>query len=422
MLIAPIAPAALLFTLLPGAQSTLLEELAEKARGIHERAVVLDTHVDIGGERYATPELDPGIDNPKLRCDLVKMEEGGVDGVFLAVFVGQGELDPQNYGRVYRTALARFEAIHRVPEQYPDRCALVTSSDELAGVVKEGKRAIMIGMENGYPIGTDLARLAEFHGHGARYITLCHTRHNQICDSSSPGEPLHGGLSELGRAVVAEMNRLGILVDVSHISEQSFWDVLEVTRAPIIASHSGCSGVNAHDRNLTDAQLLALARNGGTIQIVGLGAYLKAESPEHRDGVAALREELELPSRRELRAMTEEERAALEPKFEEYRERLADLEETFPGPAVKDLVDHLEHAVKIAGIDHVGIGTDFDGGGGIAGFQNHAEALNVTLELVRRGFSEEDSRKIWGGNLLRVWHENEEVARGLQGEPSGSSR
>ena len=393
------------------------EELLARAMAIHERVLTVDTHVDIAGERYTTPAVDPGIDHPDLRCDLVKMVKGQVDGVFLAVFVGQrGGLDEEGYRAVYDKAMARFEALHRLPAMYPERCALVISARDLPLIASTGRRAIMIGIENGYPVGENLARIPEFHALGARYITLCHTGHNQICDSSSPDEAKHGGLSDFGKLVVAEMNRVGIMVDVSHASEQSFWDVIEVTKAPIIASHSGCSGVHVHDRNLTDLQLRALAENGGTIQIVALGGYLRPESTEYGDAVAALREELELPSRAEARKMSETEREKLQPLYEQYWTRRGELREQFPGPSVVDLVDHIEHAVQVAGIDHVGIGTDFDGGGGIHGFQNHAEAPNVTIELVRRGFGEEEIAKIWGGNLLRVWGEVEETARRLQDE------
>lgn len=396
---------------------TTEEELVAHALAIHERVVTVDTHVDIAGERYATDEVDPGIDNPELRCDLVKMVNGGLDGVFLAVFVGQrGGLDEEGYRAAYDKALARFAAIRRLVERYPDRCALAVTPRDLALVAKSGRRAIMIGIENGYPIGEDLARVGEFHALGARYITLCHTDHNQLCDSSSPPERMHGGLSDFGREVVAEMNRVGIMVDVSHASEDSFWEVIETSRAPIIASHSGASGVCAHDRNLTDDQLRALAKNGGTIQIVALGAYLEEEPPEYAAAVEALREELQLPSRAEARKMSAAEREKLQPLYEAYWTRRERLREPFPGPSVVDFVDHVEHAVRVAGIDHVGIGTDFDGGGGITGFQNHADSPNVTIELVRRGFDEEEIAKIWGGNLLRVWHEVEETAARLRDE------
>jgi len=392
------------------------DQIVQMAQQIHQRALTLDTHVDIAGERYATEALDPGVDNPLLRCDLVKMVKGGMDGVFLVVYVGQrdGGLDTESYQRAYETAKARFEAIHRLTKMYPDRCELVTSPNDFQRVIQTEKRAIMIGIENGYPIGEDLSHLKEFYDLGGRYVTLSHGDHNQICDSSSPDEPLHNGLSDFGRKVVAEMNRLGMMVDVSHISEKSFWDVIDVSKAPIIASHSGVSAINEHDRNLTDEQLRVLKQNGGVIQIIALGSFLKEETPEHREAIEKLRIELELPTWREVRRMSREEREALMPKYVEFEKRRTEIEKTISGTTLSDMVDHIDHAVKIAGIDHVGVGTDFDGGGGISGFQNHAEAVNITVELVRRGYSEEDIQKIWGGNLLRVWREVEKVAAGLQ--------
>ena len=392
------------------------EQIAQVAERIHKEAITLDTHVDISSN-YATERVDPGIDNPNLKCDLVKMEKGGLDGVFLAVFVGQRRdgLDEEGYKAGYENAMAKFEAIHRLTEtMYPDRCELAKTPDDVVRIEKTGKRVILIGIENGYPIGMDLSLVKKYYDLGARYITLSHSRHNQICDSSSPEKPLHNGLSEFGKQVVAEMNRLGIMCDVSHISEKSFFDLIEVSKAPIIATHSGCSGVNPNKRNLTDDQLKALKKNGGVIQIVALGGYLKPETPEHRKAVEDLRTEMNLPDRREMRGMSQQEREALRPKFEQFQKRMEELEKTIPGTSVKDMVDHIDHTVEVAGIDHVGIGTDFDGGGGIPGFNNHAEALNVTKELVRRGYSEEEIKKIWGGNLLRVWREVDRVAAELQ--------
>ena len=391
------------------------EQIAELAMKIHEEAITLDTHVDISSN-YATERVDPGIDNPRLKCDLVKMEKGGMDGVFLAVFVGNRRdgMNEEGYKRGYESAMTKFEAIHRLAEKmYPDRCELATTPDDVERIEKTGKRVILIGIENGYPIGEDLSLVKKYYDLGARYITLSHSQHNQICDSSSPEEPMHNGISEFGKQVVAEMNRLGIMCDVSHISEKSFFDLIEVTKAPIIASHSGCSAICEHNRNLIDAQLKALAKNGGVIQVVALSNYLKAETPEHRQALQDLRQEMEFPSRREMRGMSREELEALRPKFEEYQKRVEEIEKTIPGTTVKDFVDHIDHAVEVAGIDHVGIGTDFDGGGGIPGFNNHAEALNVTQELVRRGYSEKEIKKIWGGNLLRVWRDVEKVAAGL---------
>jgi membrane dipeptidase len=378
---------------------------------VHDLAVTLDTHVDIGTD-YATEEVDPGIDHPRLRCDLTKMERGGLDGVFLAVFVGnRDDFSPEGFQKAYDTAMTKFEAIHRLAEtMYPDRCELAVTPDDTERIASTGKRAIMIGIENGYTVGRDLSLVKKYFDLGARYITLCHSRHNQICDSSSPKEPLHNGISEFGKQVVAEMNRLGIMCDVSHISEKSFWDLLEISRAPVIASHSGCAALTPHGRNLTDEQLKALAENGGVIQIVALGGYLKPETPEHRQAIQELREELGVPDRRTIWRMSQEERDALGPKLEELAKRQVEVEKIYPPTGLKDMVDHIDHAVRVAGIDHVGIGTDFDGGGGVPGFNNHSEARNVTEELISRGYSEQDIRKIWGGNLLRVWRDVARVA------------
>ncbi|MFC2156484.1 dipeptidase [Acidobacteriota bacterium] len=381
---------------------------------IHDAAITLDTHVDIG-TNYATEQVDPGIDHPRLRCDLTKMERGGMDGVFLAVYVGsRPDFSPEAYKRAYDTAMTKFTAVHRLTkEMYPERCELALTPDDLIRISKTGKRAIMIGIENGYPIGEDISLVEKYYDLGARYITLCHSQHNQICDSSGPKEPQHDGFTEFGKQVVAEMNRLGIMCDISHIAEKSFWDLIELSKAPIIATHSGCSALNPHNRNLTDEQLIALAKNGGVIQIVALGGFLKAESPEHRKAIADLRAELELPGRREMFRMSAEEREALEPKLKEFETRRIEIEKIYPPTGLKEMVDHIDHAVKVAGIDHVGIGTDFDGGGGIPGFNNHGEARNVTDELIKRGYSNKEIKKIWGGNLIRVWREVEKVASGL---------
>jgi membrane dipeptidase len=385
-------------------------QLLARAKAIHERAITLDSHVDISGANYATPEVDPGIDNPRLKCDLTKMERGGMKGVFLAVFVGQTpNLNPEGYKRAYDQAIPKFESLARLTQtMYPDRCALARTPDEVERIARSGKRAIMTGVENGYPLGDDLALIQKFYDLGARYITLAHSGNNQICDSSSASKPLNNGLSEFGRRVVAEMNRVGIMVDVSHISAKSFWDVISVSKAPIIASHSGCAAITKVGRNLDDEQLKALSKNGGVIQIVSLSSYLKEDPPERRQAIQKLREELGVPRQGQPpQAFTDELRAR-------YDERMKEIDALYPRATLADMIDHLDHAVKVAGIDHVGIGTDFDGGGGVSGFNNHSEALNVTVELVRRGYTEEQIRKIWGGNLLRVWRDVIMVAARLQ--------
>lgn len=409
-------------------QAASTDPLVAKAMAIHERAITLDTHVDIGGATYATPALDPGAPTSPLKCDLTKMEKGRLDGAFLAVYVGQGPLDEAGFTRAHEQAMAKFEALQRLTQKmYPDRSVFAASPDEVERLVKTGKRVIMTGVENGYPVGMDLANVKKFYDLGARYISLTHSGNNQIGDSSSAREPLHGGLSPFGKQVVAEMNRLGMMVDVSHIAEKSFWDILAITKAPIIASHSGCRAVAESDRNLTDDQLKALAKNGGVIQIVALASYLKTPDPARVEAMNKLREELGLPARGGRGAggaaagggrgtaappMTEEQRAAQQKAMEQYRERMKEIDAKFPGATLKDFVDHIDYAVKVAGIDHVGIGTDFDGGGGIPGFNDDTEAPNVTIELVRRGYTEDQIAKIWGGNLLRVWRAVEKAAGG----------
>ncbi len=386
----------------PARQTAGDESLVAKARQIHVMALTLDTHVDIAGPRYATPQLDPGIDHPRLKCDLVKMAAGGVDGVFLAAYVGQQARDAGGYRRAHQAVMEQISAIRRLATaMYPGRCELATTPDEVERIAATGKRAIMIGIENGYALGTDLANVARFRDLGVRYITLCHNGHNQICDSCNPAAKLgdqqaeHHGLSPFGRQVVAEMNRLGIMIDLSHAAESTFRDVVAVSKAPIIASHSGCSALNPHPRNLTDEQLKMLCVNGGVIQIVAVGGFLKTPSPERKKAIDDLAKSIGV-TERDFAAATKQQQ-------ERFQQEMANLQRRYPPASLKDFVDHIDHAVAMAGIDHVGVGSDFDGGGGVPGFQNHADALNVTIELVRRGYTAEQITKIWGGNLLRVW-------------------
>ena len=394
-------PATVLATEPPASEN----EILAKARRIHQSVLTVDSHVDIAGAEYATEELDPGVDNPKLRCDLVKMAAGGVDGVFLVVYTGQGPRDAEGYRTIHETALKRFEAIHRLTRLYPERCELATGPDDVERIAASGKRAIMIGVENGYPIGTDLANVKKFYDLGARYITLSHNGHNQICDSCNPKPGLgdetseHGGLSPFGREVVAEMNRLGMMIDVSHIASTSLRDVIQTSRAPIIASHSGCKAVFDHPRNLDDGELKAIAAKGGVIQVVAVPEFLNRRSSEREEAMRELATRIGIPrgsNGPDPKRATDEQRKAW---FAGRKE----IARQYPIATIKDYVDHVEHAVKVAGVDHVGIGSDFDGGGGVPGFDDHADSLNVTLELVRRGYSEEEIAKIWSGNLMRAW-------------------
>jgi len=388
-----------------------------KSDAIHAKVLTLDTHVDMRNGDY-------GVLTPGQKVDLVKMQQGGMKGVFLAVFVGQRQaFDAAAYKSAYDSAMRQFDALDTLTQKArPDMCAFASSPGEVERIAKTGKRVIMTGVENGYPVGEDLANVKAFYDRGARYISLTHSGHNQIGDSSSDrNPPRSGGLSEFGKQAVAEMNRLGMMVDVSHSAATTFWDVVKVSKAPIIASHSGCKAINDVDRNLDDDQLRAVAKSGGVVQIVALGSYLKADSPERAEAVRKLREEIGMAPGGRGRTggpppqpLTPEQQAEAQKRRAAYMERMQEIDAKFPPATLKDFADHLDHAVKVAGVDHVGIGTDFDGGGGILGFNDASEAPNVTAELVRRGYSEKDIAKIWGGNLLRVWRDVEKVAERQQ--------
>jgi membrane dipeptidase len=387
------------------AEQEVDERPVKRAAEIHDKVLTIDTHTD-------TPYmlLRPGFDIGKShdprkrggRVDFPRMKQGGLDAVFFAAFVGQGPRTPGGNEKANRQALKLIDAIHRAVEQYPGLAELALTADDAYKIEKKGKRAVYIGIENGFAIGTDLLAVKKFYELGVRYITLCHMANNDICDSSTDDNgPEHNGLSEFGRQVVGEMNRLGMLIDVSHISDQSFYDVLRVTKAPVVASHSCARALCDHPRNLTDDMLKKLAENGGVIQVCILSAFVKKSGPNPgRDkAFKALREKY-----KNYLQLSEEKR-------QKAREEWEKLNEKYPQTlaVVADVVDHIDHIVRTAGIDHVGIGTDFDGGGGVDGCFDVSEMGNITLELVKRGYSEKSIRKIWGGNFLNVFRKAEKM-------------
>ncbi len=397
------------------------EELTAFAREVQSHVITIDTHDDISFE-FATEKDDPGNAQNKRQVTLPKMREGGLNTGFFIVYVGQGERTPAGYENAYKQAITKFEVIHRMAEKmYPNQIELAYSAEDVVRIHNSGKLVACIGIENGWPIGKYLSKLKEFYDRGGRYITLAHNGHNDICDSANPrqGEPEaeYNGVSEFGKQVIAEMNRLGIMVDISHISKKSALDALKLSKAPVIASHSGARAVNDNIRNLDDETLLELKKNGGVVQCVALRDFVKTrtDSPERQEALRALRKEFNLPEGgrgamgRVMESFTEEQRA-------KFMERMRGLNAKYPQPpvTVADFVNHIDHAVKLIGINHVGISSDFDGGGGIDGWDNATETLNVTKELLRRGYTEDNMRKMWGGNLLRVWREVSRVASELQ--------
>ena len=397
------------------------DEIVEQARGIHERVLTIDTHDDIPFN-FATEEVDPGVRGER-KVDLPKMREGLLDVGYFVVFVGQTPRTPENYEKAKSDAMTKFDAIHRMTdEMYPDEIGFANTADEIESIHAAGKLVATIGIENGYVIGKDLSLVEKYHDLGARYMTLAHGGHNDIADSATPRadepESEHDGLSEFGEEVVAEMNRVGMMVDVSHISKQAMLDAVVASRAPVVGSHSSMRAINDHPRNMDDEQLLALKDNGGVIQTVALGSFVKSASPERQDAIATLREEMGIEGRNVARSLAEQELSEdeYEARLSEYETRLAQIDEQWPPADVADFVDHIDHGVNLIGIDHIGISSDFDGGGGIVGWNDASETGNVTLELVRRGYSEEEIAKLWGGNLLRVLREAERIASEMQGE------
>jgi membrane dipeptidase len=397
------------------------DEIVEQARGIHERVLTIDTHDDIPFN-FATEEVDPGVRGER-KVDLPKMREGLLDVGYFVVFVGQTPRTPENYEKAKSDAMMKFDAIHRMTdEMYPDEIGFANTADEIESIHAAGKLVATIGIENGYVIGKDLSLVEKYHDLGARYMTLAHGGHNDIADSATPRadepESEHDGLSEFGEEVVAEMNRVGMMVDVSHISKQAMLDAVVASRAPVVGSHSSMRAINDHPRNMDDEQLLALKDNGGVIQTVALGSFVKSASPERQGAIATLREEMGIEGRNVARSLAEQELSEdeYEARLTEYETRLAQIDEQWPPVNVADFVDHIDHGVNLIGIDHIGISSDFDGGGGIVGWNDASETFNVTLELVRRGYSEEEIAKLWGGNLLRVLREAERIASEMQGE------
>lgn len=380
------------------------EELLKKAKELHSKMVTIDTHTDTP-LAFLRPDFDfGGNGNPKIsKVNLKKMEQGGLDAAFFAVFISQDELTPEKYIHANAYALQIFDAVHKEVNRHPEQSEIALLASDATRIKNENKRAIYIGVENGYPIGNNLSLIEKYFNNGARYLTLCHTRNNQICDSSTDPEGyVHNGLSQFGFEVVKELNRLGMLIDVSHISDKAVTDCIAASAVPVFASHSNARSLRNIPRNLSDTLIKAIAKSGGVVQLCLLSDYIKTPTPyPARDSA---RQVLRIKYRNYQNLPPEVRQEALEAWY--------DLDEKYPPvlATVSDAVDHIDHMVKIAGINHVGIGSDFDGGGGISGCIDASEMINITVELLKRGYSDEDIAKIWGQNFLKVLTKAEEYA------------
>ncbi|NAY90980.1 membrane dipeptidase [Muricauda sp. JGD-17] len=403
-----------------------IETVEEKAKRIHDSVITVDTHIDINVKNFTdsinySQRLDTQVDLPR-------MKEGGLDVAWFIVYTGQDSLTTEGYAKAAENAMAKFDAIHQLCNTYaPNDIELARTSSDVRRIAKNGKKAAMIGVENAYPVGENLSVFEDYQKRGARYISLSHNGHSQFCDSNTgeaDGEWLYNGLSDLGKEAVKELNRLGIMIDVSHPSKEAMKQMVALSKAPIIASHSSARALCDHSRNLDDEQLQLLKQNGGVVQTVAFSSYLSTKKQEARAAYMKKVHEKVADSlginwyeRSEFSSLTKEQKEEYMdnyPKVTKISNELAAKDPNAPVAVdVADFVDHIDYIVDFIGIDHVGISSDFDGGGGIAGWSDASETFNVTLELVKRGYTEEQIAKLWGENLLRVLDEVQAVAAEL---------
>ena len=380
----------------------LMLSCGQKPVDIHEDVLTIDTHVDTPVSR------ENGFHITKLndynqgggQVDFPRMQQGGLDAICFAVFLSQGNRTEEDFKKSTFKAENDFTKILDVVKTYPDKVELALTPEDAYRIEKTGKRILFLSIENGYTMGVDLNHVQKYYDYGVRLSGLCHGNNNEICDSATD-QPIHNGLSEMGKKVVAEMNRLGIIVDVSHISDKAFYDVIETSKVPIVASHSSARTICEHPRNMTDDMLKRLADNGGVIQLCLLSNYIKKvdQDPQREEVLNELRKKYE-----NRNSDTDQQR---------YYSEQNEIDKKYPQKkaTVADAVDHIDHIVNLIGIEHIGIGTDFDGGGGLEGCMDASEVRNITDELFKRGYTEEQIRQIWGGNYMRVMSEVQGYAK-----------
>ena len=382
-------------------------ELLEKAKEVHRRIIAFDSHLDL-------PFDYPGASTDgKTQFDLPKATRGQLKGAALAVFVPQGPRTPDGYAKARADAEKKYNLIKAVAEQNPNLAALAYSPEDVRQIAGRRKFAVVLSLLNAYPLGTDISQIDEWYKRGVRIFGYTHAGHNQWADSSRPNQALgdapdeHGGLSDLGKQGIARLNQLGVLIDVSQLTTPALKQVLSLTKAPVAATHSGVKSLVDSPRNLTDEELELIRKNGGVVQVVAFGNYVRPIPKEITEQVAALQAEYGYKGNEPPAGLSQAKR-------EEYADRSRKILSAVPPATVSQFVDSIDYAVKKIGIDHVGISSDFNHGGGVVGWENEGECQNVTAELLRRGYAEKDLAKLWGGNFLRVWGEAQKVGKTLQ--------
>ncbi len=381
------------------------DDISARARKLHFGSIVVDTHDDTP-QRFIYEHFDLGHRDLHGHIDIPRMREGGLGAIFFSVWMPGETTGPLAVKR----ALDQIDSVREQERLHPQDLALAATAEEIRRARREGKIAVLLGLEGGHMIASDLGVLRAFAALGVRYMTLTHSVNDEWADSSTD-KPAHNGLTDFGRQVVREMNRLGVLVDISHVSDKTFYDALEVSRAPMIASHSSCRALCDVRRNMADDMIRALAKKGGVIQINYNMGFL---SQEYANASRANQEEM-AKQNKEIQARCGENEACQIQAGEALVRRLAE-EGKLPKVSWEKIVDHMDHVVKLVGADHVGLGSDFDGANMPFGMEDCTHLPQITAALLRKGYSEPDIRKILGENTLRVMAEAERVAKQMQAE------
>lgn len=397
----------LLFLAALAAVAVGLAGCATSPARIHESLLTLDSHLDVP-MLFAVQGWDMtdrhSVQGDGSQVDLPRMIEGGLDGGFFAIYIPQGPLTPEGRAAARDAALRRMAEIHAMVDLHPDRLAIALTAEDAPRIAATGRRIVYLSMENGYPLGEDPSQLRVFYAGGVRVAGLVHFKNNDLGTSATDVTPApYPGLTPLGRRWVEEANRLGIVIDESHASDAVLDELLELSRAPIILSHSGARAVFDHPRNVDDERLRRIAAHGGVIQVPAYNDYLVTNAPNAQRQAA-------VAAARGVQARTLADREATQ-------QQLATIDQRFPirRGTFEDYMQHLLHVIRVAGVDHAGIGIDFDGGGGVPGFEDASDYPKITARLLAAGYSREDLQKIWSGNLLRVLREARAVSESLNG-------
>ncbi len=414
----PVSLLALVFVGIISGRAETEAEFAARARAVHDRAFTIDTHLDTPGS-LRRPGWDIGqrhdVATDYTQCDFPRMREGGLDAGVFAVYLAQGPRTPEGFAKARDDALKIFLTVREAVASHPNDCALALTAADGPRIAVTGKRAIYLSIENGYPIGRDLSLVRTYYSMGARIIGITHFTNNDLGDSATdPKGPEWGGLSPLGKEVVHECNRLGAIVDGSHASDAVLTQLIETSATPVILSHSGVRAIGDHPRNISDDLLRALAKSGGVIQMNTLSAYL-VPTPPNPERNAALQK---LMSRfNALGDPTPAQQAQFVVDRKKVEEKYPVIRATFD-----DFLRHLFHAIEVAGADHVGIGADMDGGGGAIGLEDVSAYPKITYALLKKGYSESDIDKIWGGNFLRLLATAEAYAKKAAGRDQAKAK